>query len=325
MPLCRHKRILPVPTMRISKKKNNARLLNVFIVELPYMSFEKRTKNGLTNSPTGAKTHGKEWSATMGVGLTLASGKGGTGKTTMVVNLGIALAQFGRDVTLLDADIEMTNLELHLGMEDIKATLNMALTGDIPLSEAIHQGPAGIKVIPTGVSLEGLRKVDPDKLESMLKELIGSTEILLIDAPADKNAMISIATSQKVILIVNPDIISMSDALKMRLVAKKLGSEIIGVILNRVSGNIEIDGNITSQEVEIILEQKVLSVIPDDPNFKLALSHGVPSTILFPDAPGSIAIKQLAANLLGEINTPLHTPEKDDFLKRLVRGLSMIK
>ncbi len=221
----------------------------------------------------------------------------------------------------------MANLELHLGLEGIQNTLNMALSGDIPVSEAIYQGPAGIKVIPAGVSLEGLRRVDPDKLESMLRGIIDSTEFLLIDAPAGlgKSAMISIATSQKVILVANPDITSMSDALKTRLIAEKLGSEIVGVVLNKVSGNIEVDGNITSREIEIILEQKVLSVIPDDPNFKLALSYGIPPIILFPDSPGSIAIKQLAANLLGETYTHTHIQEEDSFLKRLIRGLSMIK
>lgn len=262
----------------------------------------------------------------MGVGLTLASGKGGTGKTTVVVNLGIALAQFGRDVTLLDADIEMANLELHLGMEGMEATLNMALSGDIPIADAIYHGPAGIKVIPAGVALEGLRRVDPDKLEGVLKELIGGTEILLIDAPAGlgKSAIISIATSQKVVLVANPDITSMSDALKTRLVAEKLGSEIVGVVLNKVSGNSEKYGELSVDEVETILEYKVISVVPEDPSFKLALRHGTPAVLLFPEAPGSIAIKKLAANLIGESYTP--PPVEDySFLKRLVNGIFAIK
>ncbi len=262
----------------------------------------------------------------MGIGLTLASGKGGTGKTTMVVNLGIALAQFGRDVTLLDADIEMANLELHLGMEGMQATLSMALSGDAPINEAIYNGPAGIKVIPAGISLEGLRRVDPDRLESVLKELMGGTELLLIDAPAGlgKSAIISIATSQKVLLVANPDITSMSDALKTRLVAEKLGSEIIGVVLNRVSENPEKYGELSIEEVETILEYKVLATIPEDPKFKLALRYGTPSILLFPEAPSSIAIKKLAANLIGETYTPPVVKDAG-FLKRLVKGLFMVK
>jgi septum site-determining protein MinD len=262
----------------------------------------------------------------LGIGLTLASGKGGTGKTTVVANLAIALAQFGRDVTLLDADIEMANLEIHLGMEGMETTLNTALSGDAPIKDAVYNGPAGIKVIPAGIPLERLRKVDPDRLESVLREIMGTTEILLIDAPAGlgKSAIISIATSQKVILVANPDITSMSDALKTRLVAEKLGSDIVGVVLNRVSGNPDQYGELSVGEVETILEYKVLAVVPEDPKFKLALAYGMPAILRFPNAPGPVAIKKLAADLIGETYTP---PVVKDygFLRRLVRGLSLVK
>lgn len=54
--------------------------------------------------------------------ITVASGKGGTGKTTITANLGVALAQLGHDVTIVDADITMANLELILGMEGLPVT-----------------------------------------------------------------------------------------------------------------------------------------------------------------------------------------------------------
>ncbi len=262
----------------------------------------------------------------MGIGLTLASGKGGTGKTTMTVNLGITLAQFGRNVTLLDADIEMANLGIHLGMEGMEVTLHTVLSGDANINEAVYLGPAGIKVVPSGVSLEGLRRVDPDKLEAALREIMGTTDLLLIDAPAGlgKSALISIATSQKVLLVVNPDITSMSDALKTRLVAEKFGCEIIWVVVNRSSDNPAKYDELSVEEVETILEHKVLAVIPEDPKFKSALAYGTPITLLFPESPGSIAIKKLAADLIGETYVPPHI-EEEGFLKRLVRGLFLVK
>jgi len=93
--------------------------------------------------------------------ITVASGKGGTGKTTLTANLGIALAQHGYDVTIVDADITMANLELILGMEGLPVTLQNVLAGEARIEEAIYSGPGGVKVVPAGVSLEGLRKGEP--------------------------------------------------------------------------------------------------------------------------------------------------------------------
>ena len=73
----------------------------------------------------------------MGISITIASGKGGVGKTMLSSNLGIALSQFGKDVTILDADIEMANLELHLGLEGMKVALHDVLAGEADISQEI--------------------------------------------------------------------------------------------------------------------------------------------------------------------------------------------
>ena len=88
-----------------------------------------------------------------GRSIVFASGKGGTGKTTTVANIGVALAQFGKEVIVIDADITMANLSLILGMEDIPVTLHDVLAGEAELKDAIYEGPAGVKVIPGGLSL----------------------------------------------------------------------------------------------------------------------------------------------------------------------------
>ncbi len=261
----------------------------------------------------------------MGLWLTVASGKGGSGKTTTAINLGIALAQLGRDVMLLDADVEMRNLELHLGMEGIHATLNTALADEAPPSSVVYRGPAGLKVIPAGMPLEGLKRANPERLESVLEELFGTPEIVLVDAPAGlgKSAAISIATSHKVLLIANPEITSISDTLKTKILAEKLGSDIVGLVLNRVSEKPE-KYEVSVGEIETILQHRVISVIPEDYKFKLALRDGMPLVLLYPEAPGAIAIKKLAARIMGEVYT--HAVSRDvDFPKRFLRGLAMVK
>jgi len=255
----------------------------------------------------------------MSISITVASGKGGVGKTTITANLGVAIAQHGKDVTILDADIEMANLALLFSMEDMNTTLHNVLAGEAPVSEAIYRGPAGIKIIPAGVSLDGLKKADPDVLERVLDEVIMQTEILLIDAPAGlgKSAITALAVGQELLLIVNPEISSMADALKTKIVGKKLGIHVLGAILNRAGSD---RTDLTVEEVQTILEAKVVATIPEDGEVKRSSAAGTPMVIRCPNCPASLAIKKLAADLVGEKYAPLAVL-KESFVKRFVGGL----
>ncbi|MFQ5975565.1 MAG: cell division ATPase MinD [Candidatus Hydrothermarchaeales archaeon] len=245
----------------------------------------------------------------MGLSITIAAGKGGAGKTTVSTNLGVALAQFGKDITILDSDIEMANLELHMGLEGMKTTLQNVLSGEAPISDAIYEGPAGVKIIPAGVSLDGLKKADPDKLEEILEEVLKTTEILIIDAPPGlgKITISALAAGQELLLVANPEISSMSDALKTKIVARKLGPHVLGAVLNKMG---EKNTDLTIQEVETILECQVLGAIPEDPEARKAVAFGQPVVLRAPDSPSAIAFKKLAADLIGEEFTPPKTSKK---------------
>lgn len=255
----------------------------------------------------------------MGVSITIASGKGGVGKTAIAANLGIALAQFKKDVTILDADIEMANLELHLGLEGIQSTLQNVLAGEADVKSSIYHGPGGVKVIPAGISLDGLRKADPDKLKDVLAALVETTEVLLIDAPAGlgKSVITALAAAQQVILVVIPEVSSMSDALKTKIVAKKLGAHVLGVVINRAGYDVKTD--LTSQEVEAILEVKVLGIIPEDVEMRRATTFGQPLILRSPNSPAALAIKKLAAGLIGEKYMP--DAPSDGMMKRFIGGV----
>lgn len=257
--------------------------------------------------------------SSMGLSITIASGKGGTGKTVITSNLGIALAQLGKKVTLLDSDIEMANLGLHLGLEDIKTSLHDVLSNEADINDAIYDGPEGVKVIPAGISLEGLKKVDPDIMEKILEVMLKETEILLIDAPAGlgRSAITALAAGQELILVTNPEISSMSDALKTKIVARKLGIHVLGTILNRAGYDVT---DLTVPEVGVMLETKVLAVIPEDKEVRRSVISGQPLIIRAPHSPASVAIKKLAADLVGEKYIP-EEPPKEHFTKKLVEGL----
>ncbi|HVN71571.1 MAG TPA: P-loop NTPase, partial [Desulfomonilia bacterium] len=79
--------------------------------------------------------------------LSVTSGKGGVGKTSIVVNTAILLAEQGKKVLVLDADLGLANVDVMLGLAP-KLTIKQVLDGQCSLGEIVLEGPAGIKIIP---------------------------------------------------------------------------------------------------------------------------------------------------------------------------------
>ncbi|VVB94254.1 Iron-sulfur cluster carrier protein [uncultured archaeon] len=252
---------------------------------------------------------------------TIASGKGGTGKTTTTLNLGTALAMLGKKTIVLDADIGMANLGLLLGLEKSKITLHEVLSGSANINEAVYEGPAGLKVVPSGLSLRGFQNSKPDKLKEVMGALIEGMDYVLIDAPAgiSKDGVIPLAVADKVILVVNPELASMADALKTKALTEMLGRYIEGVVLNRAElEKTEINRNKVSE----LLGVKVLEMVPEDANVRRSAAFKVPIVVRAPKSPASIAFKRLAASIAGEKFT--ETSEKEDkesFVDRLARSI----
>ena len=258
-----------------------------------------------------------EVSALEGRSIVFASGKGGTGKTTTVANLGVALAQFGKEVILLDADLTMANLSLVLGMEDIPITLHDVLAREADLKDAIYEGPAGVKVIPGGLSLEKVKKAKPERLRELMREISQMADFVLIDAPAglEMTSVTALLIGKELIIVTNPEISAITDSLKTKLIAEKLGTLPLGVVLNRVTNE---KTELSKDEIEAILEVPVLAIIPEDPEVKRASAYGVPLVIKNPTSPAAIAIKQLAAKLAGIKWKP---PEPESPIKRVFKAI----
>jgi septum site-determining protein MinD len=232
----------------------------------------------------------------MGLSITIASAKGGVGKTTLTVNLGIALAKLNKKVAIVDADIELADLGLHLGMRDMKTTLHTVLSGNAPISEALYPGPGGIKVIPGSLDINALKTVIPEGLKKHLKKLLGNFDFLLLDTPSGlgRPAIAALAAGHGTILVVIPEITSISDTLKTKIIVDRLGIPIIGAVLNRVTKN---ESELTIKEIESILGVDIIATIPEDPNFRTAITYENPLVLLSPESQAATAIKHLADNI----------------------------
>jgi septum site-determining protein MinD len=241
------------------------------------------------------------------------------GKTTLTSNLGVALASYGENVTLLDADVTMANLELVVGLEGQPVTLNDVLSGDADIQEAIYAGSGGVNVIPAGLSLYALRKVKIDRLEKVVESLLSLTDILLIDAPAglEKDALAAINVARELILVTTPEIPSISDALKTRIVASRLGVNILGVVINRDQKDKTL---LTPKEIEIILKAPIIAKIPEDPEISRSAAYSKPFILKNLKSPAYNSIMQLAADIVGKNYIPIAT-DKKGLISKLVEGI----
>ncbi|MFQ6129343.1 MAG: cell division ATPase MinD [Candidatus Hadarchaeaceae archaeon] len=229
--------------------------------------------------------------------ITFASSKGGTGKTLVVANLGVAMAQLGQKVMLLDADITMANLAIILGLGRQKTTLHEVLAGEARISKAIYNGPHGVRVVPSGISLNGIQRVRLDRLKKVVDELARKSEFLLIDAPSGlgRDAIIALTMAREMVLVVTPDIASLSNALRTKIIAERFGVKPAGVIVTRITGG-HVD--IPINEIASTLELPVLATIPEDPEVRRSVAFGEPVVTFRSGSPAAREFKKLASALV---------------------------
>ncbi|MFB6190618.1 MAG: AAA family ATPase, partial [Candidatus Nanohaloarchaea archaeon] len=113
--------------------------------------------------------------------ISVVSGKGGTGKTTMTANIGTALAQQGEDVLLIDGNFSGANMAQHFGLGFQDVSLNDVLEGEAYITQAVSKHPAGVSVLPASV-LEF--NAQPENLKHSIVEFLGDKDFVFIDAAA---------------------------------------------------------------------------------------------------------------------------------------------
>ncbi|MEM4261680.1 MAG: cell division ATPase MinD [Candidatus Diapherotrites archaeon] len=252
--------------------------------------------------------------------ISVISGKGGVGKTTIAVNLSIALAKRNLKTCLIDADIAMANTSLLLNMQNSPITLHDVLLGEAAVHDAVYDGPNGLKFVPSGLSLESYRRVDSDRLHAIIDALRPEFDFIILDCAAgiEKNVLAAISSSDEVILVTMPTSPSIADVLKAKITAQRLGAKPIGVILNFVRDE---KGEVKKEDIMKILELPVIGSVPYDDEVRKSFLHENmrPFIISSPNCPASVSVNKIAAKISG---LPLVQEEKKKgFLDGFINAL----
>lgn len=239
--------------------------------------------------------------------IAIASGKGGVGKTTIALNLGFAMASLKKNVLVIDTDVSLPNLDLYTGLEKPLITLLEVLNGSATIQSAIYSIQMGLKIMPCGSSLEALRNVDIDKLGDIISELKKDEfDFVILDVPAglSRFSILPMTFSDEVILVVNPDPASISDAQKVRTVSGLTDMNITGIIVNKYKKN-------AYEDIGIKLGLPVLGVVPEDNAVIRSRDSRKPIILQKPGSLASKAILQIARKVCG-------IPEKKSIFERIL-------
>ncbi len=238
------------------------------------------------------------------------SGKGGVGKTTVAVNLSLALHKLGEDIVAVDGDLKNPNFGLHLGVFDYDRTVHDVLVDNLSLLEALHIHETGLRFIPAHLSLSYLH-VDPAGLRKFLEDFDSK---VLVDAPPGlgKDTINVLESCDEILVVTTPYLPDITDALKTVEVARDMGIKIRGVVLNKVMGS---KHEVKKEEVEATIGEPVLQEIPFDKNVLKSLASKKPIVHVNPYSPASVAFFQLASKLSGK----RYKPPKLLFIRRLFR------
>ena len=240
--------------------------------------------------------------------LSVTSGKGGVGKTTVTVNLAYTLAEMGKKVLILDGDIGLANIDIFMGIRPTK-TLEDFFSGEEKLENILVKAHKNIHVIPSASGLTDLKSIDVYKRKMLMDEvsmLNHTYDYLLVDTASgiDDNVQYLNSTVQDVLMVMTPEPASMADAYalmkllhqnkkvcRFSLVANKvLGEKEAKDIFNRIN-------KVTGRFLNVHLSY--MGYIPLDPKLR-QYSDGKLVCKARPSAASSIALKRIADSVIGE-------------------------
>ncbi|WP_018139956.1 MULTISPECIES: MinD/ParA family protein [unclassified Thioalkalivibrio] len=239
--------------------------------------------------------------------LAVASGKGGVGKSSVAVNLGITLARRGRRVCILDGDTGLANVNILLGLRPQRG-LAEVLAGECGIEDILLEGPHGLKIIPGASGIREcaeLSSAHQKRLVAELARIEQDFDDLLLDTAAGigDTTLDFMAAGHQVLLVLTPEPTSLTDAFSLLKLALRRQMLKVRVIVNMVADVAEARSVFQrfANAVEKYLHTQVdfLGFIQRDESLRSAVTLQHP-VALFPESDPSARPFHRLANALEE-------------------------
>ena len=242
--------------------------------------------------------------------IAVGSGKGGVGKSTVSVNIAVALAKSGARVGLLDADIYGPNTPTMLGVEKLPPPDGQRL---IPATA--H----GIKMISMGLLVKPGQPLiwRGPMLNSAIRQFLGDVEwgeldYLIIDLPPGTgDASLSLAQALPLsgaVIVTLPQLVSLEDASRGLNMFKTLEVPILGIVENMSylelpdGTRMDIFGSGGGAELARATETTFLGTVPMDQNVRIGGDIGKPIVVSYPDSPVAKALTDIAQQIAAKVS-----------------------
>jgi flagellar biosynthesis protein FlhG len=241
--------------------------------------------------------------------IAVTSGKGGVGKTNMSANLAALAARAGKRVLILDADLGLANVDIIFGVKPMHHIGDLLQAG-VSAMDVLIQAAPNIHILPAGSGVQRLTELErKDKLRlvAALDGLEDHFDLVIIDSGAGigDNVLFFVGMAQEVVLVLSPEPTSLVDAYAVvKVLSQQAGIRNFAVVINPVVD--EMPARDMFQKLSTVtgrfLTAKLrhLGYVPRDENVHRAVMAQRPVVDLFPMAPASRAIAEVAARLFSE-------------------------
>lgn len=235
--------------------------------------------------------------------ITIASGKGGVGKTNVSVNLAMAMNDLGKKVMLMDADLGLANVDVMLGVRTLY-NLSHVISGERTLEEIIIDGPAGLKIIPASSGVKSMAELSPEEHIGLIRafsELNNDIDVLLVDAAAGiSDSVISFSrAAQEVLIVVCDEPASITDAYAlMKVLSREHGLTRFRIMVNMVTSvqqGRELFAKmlkVTDKFLDVTLD--FMGTVPFDEYLRKAVQRQRAVFDVYPRSRAALAFKKLA-------------------------------
>lgn len=235
--------------------------------------------------------------------IAITGGKGGVGKTNVSINLAVALADIGKRVLVLDADLGLANVDVVLGLHP-EYDLSHVLRGERTLEEVIIKGPSGIQVVPAASGLRHMAELSEAEHAGLIRafsDLGNDLDVLIVDTAAGiSDTVISFSRAvQELIVVVCDEPASITDAYALiKLLNREYGINRFRILANMTRSVQEGRDlytklcRVTDRYLDVILSYT--GNIPFDESMRKAVKSQKPVVHAFPRSPSAQILKNLA-------------------------------